>query len=88
MPPTGVDIFSGKMSPVLLGNGKTRRADRQGRRWRPNADSGAGALIQGGFTSTLSLAYLIGALLCCFIGSLVTEKRDLIVKIKVLLQFS
>lgn len=70
------------MSPVLLGNGKTRRADRQGRRWRPNADSGAGALIQGGFTSTLSLAYLIGALLCCFIGSLVTEKRDLIVKIK------
>lgn len=54
----------------------------------PNADSGAGAFIQGGFTSTPSLAYLIGALLCCFIGSLVTEKRDLIVKIKVLLQFS
>lgn len=55
---------------------------------RPNADSGAGTLIQWGFASTLSLAYLIGALLCCFTGSLVTEKRDLIAKIKVLLQFS
>lgn len=54
----------------------------------PIADSGAGTLIQWGFASTLSLAYLIGALLCCFIGSLVTEKGDLIVKIKVLLQFS
>lgn len=55
---------------------------------RASADSGAGTLIQWGFASTLSLAYLIGALLCCFIGSLGIEKRDLIVKIKVLLQFS
>lgn len=55
---------------------------------RPNADSGTGTLIQWGFASPLSLAYLIGALLRCFIGSLVPEKRDLIVKIKVLLQFS
>lgn len=55
---------------------------------RPNADSGAGTLIQWGFTSTLSLAYLIGALLGCFIGSLVLEKRDFIVKIKVLPRFS
>jgi len=55
---------------------------------RPSADSGAGMLIQWGFASTLSLAYLIAALLCYFIASLVIEKRDLIVKIKVLLQFS
>lgn len=53
------------------------------------ADSGAGTLIQWGFaSSTLSLAYLMGALLHCFMGSLAAEKRDLIVKIKVLLQFS
>lgn len=77
------------MSPVPSGNGE--KADMligKVEAGRPIADSGAGTLIHWGFASTLSLAYLIGALLCCFIGSLVTEKGDLIVKIKVLLQFS
>lgn len=51
----------------------------------PSADAGAGAVIHWGFASTLSLAYLIGALLSCFMGRLGFEKRDLTIKIKVLL---
>lgn len=63
------------MSPVPLGNGE--KADMligKVGAGRPIADSGAGMLSPWGFASTLSLAYLIAALLHCFIGSLATEK--------------